>query len=114
MFYNSPFRAQDFNTGKEEGDGDGSLKSVGIGCYKSKPWVLSLLRLFLRYFILVSVVFIATSKRVRGEVKPTLRRRTSTRSRYSSTNRRASTAHDVHMAMLPDLSGMSDDPWVPV
>ncbi|KDR10638.1 Transmembrane channel-like protein 7, partial [Zootermopsis nevadensis] len=46
----------------------------------------------------------ATNKRVRGEVKPTLRRRTSTHSRYSSTARRASVAHDVHMAMLPDLS----------
>ncbi|PSN50086.1 Transmembrane channel-like protein 7 [Blattella germanica] len=46
----------------------------------------------------------ATSKRVRGEVKPTLRRRTSTRSRYASTARRASAAHDVHVAMLPDLS----------
>ncbi|KAK7790181.1 hypothetical protein R5R35_002954 [Gryllus longicercus] len=46
----------------------------------------------------------ATAKRVRGEVKPTLRRRTSTRSRYHSTSRRASTTADVHVAMLPDLS----------
>lgn len=70
-------------------------------------------RLCLKHFILVSacyscIVFAATSKRVRGEVKPTLRRRTSTHSRYSSTARRASTAHDVHMAMLPDLSGTSN------
>nr|CAD7428909.1 unnamed protein product [Timema monikensis] len=46
----------------------------------------------------------ATTKRVRGEVKPTLRRRTSTRSRYNSTARRPSAAHDVHVAMMPDLS----------
>nr|CAD7457501.1 unnamed protein product [Timema tahoe] len=46
----------------------------------------------------------ATTKRVRGEVKPTLRRRTSTRSRYNSTTRRPSAAHDVHVAMMPDLS----------
>ncbi|XP_068084630.1 transmembrane channel-like protein 7 isoform X2 [Anabrus simplex] len=46
----------------------------------------------------------ATAKRVRGDVKPTLRRRTSTRSRYHSTSRRTSTAHDVHVAMMPDLS----------
>nr|CAD7443167.1 unnamed protein product [Timema bartmani] len=45
-----------------------------------------------------------TTKRVRGEVKPTLRRRTSTRSRYNSTTRRPSAAHDVHVAMMPDLS----------
>ncbi|KAJ8876070.1 hypothetical protein PR048_023978 [Dryococelus australis] len=47
---------------------------------------------------------VATSKRTRGEVKPTLRRRTSTRSRYASTARRPSAAHDIHVAMLPDLS----------
>ncbi|XP_049781424.1 transmembrane channel-like protein 7 isoform X1 [Schistocerca cancellata] len=46
----------------------------------------------------------ATAKRVRGDAKPTLRRRTSTRSRCHSTARRTSAAVDTHVAMLPDLS----------
>lgn len=47
----------------------------------------------------------ATAKRIRNDTKTTLRRRTSTRSRGTTTSRRMSTnVHDVAVSMLPDLS----------
>lgn len=48
---------------------------------------------------------IATAKRIRNDTKTTLRRRTSTRSRGTTTSRRMSTnIHDAAVSMLPDLS----------
>ncbi|KAK2585214.1 hypothetical protein KPH14_009919 [Odynerus spinipes] len=48
---------------------------------------------------------VATAKRIRNDTKTTLRRRTSTRSRGTSTARRMSTnIHDAAVSMLPDLS----------
>lgn len=47
---------------------------------------------------------LATTKRVRATDTRTLRRRTSTRNRRESSARRASTTHDVQVAMMPDLS----------
>ncbi|KAI4478729.1 hypothetical protein M0804_011757 [Polistes exclamans] len=48
---------------------------------------------------------VATAKRICNDTKTTLRRRTSTRSRGTSTARRMSTnIHDAAVSMLPDLS----------
>lgn len=62
-----------------------------------------------KMYIIESIVYfifcIATAKRIRNDTKTTLRRRTSTRSRGTTTSRRMSTnIHDAAVSMLPDLS----------
>lgn len=58
-----------------------------------------------QYYLINYIFIVATAKRICNDTKTTLRRRTSTRSRGTSTARRMSTnIHDAAVSMLPDLS----------